>query len=211
MLLRCLVFCLRKTLPVSKLGCVLCQDVVAFCLEDFLHFVLTPQRFISRLSCVLSPDLLHFVSRLTAFCLQSVAFCLQGRFVTAIKLKRGLKDSNYDQLYTYLKQHETHAKENKMMLERFSQNTLDPLALMSNVSNPQLYSPSSSTSSSTQAQENGVAWDAEQLLFLAGGQHNAFDDDATTAQTMFMANLSSADPVTDEARPSYDLDILKDM
>nr|GEW87149.1 hypothetical protein [Tanacetum cinerariifolium] len=100
-----------------------------------------------------------------------------GRFVTAIKLKRGLKDSNYDQLYAYLKQHETHAKKNKMMLERFSHNTLDPLALMSNVSNPQLYLPSSSTSSSTQAQENGVAWDAEQLLFLAGGQHNAFDDD----------------------------------
>nr|GEW92730.1 retrovirus-related Pol polyprotein from transposon TNT 1-94 [Tanacetum cinerariifolium] len=86
-----------------------------------------------------------------------------------------------------------------------------------------------------QAQENGVALDAEQLLFLAGGQDNAFDDDvdeqpaqelvlnvdnvfqaddcntfdsdvdeAPTAQTMFMANLSFADPVTDEARPSYD-------
>nr|GFC71254.1 integrase, catalytic region, zinc finger, CCHC-type, peptidase aspartic, catalytic [Tanacetum cinerariifolium] len=33
-------------------------------------------------------------------------------------------------------------------------------------------------------------------------------DEAPTAQTMFMANLSSADPITDEARPSYDLDIL---
>nr|GEV04377.1 retrovirus-related Pol polyprotein from transposon TNT 1-94 [Tanacetum cinerariifolium] len=40
-----------------------------------------------------------------------------GRFVTAVKLNRGLRDSNYDQLYAYLKQHETHAKENKMMLE----------------------------------------------------------------------------------------------
>nr|GFB42362.1 retrovirus-related Pol polyprotein from transposon TNT 1-94 [Tanacetum cinerariifolium] len=28
-----------------------------------------------------------------------------------------------------------------------------------------------------QAQENGVALDAEQLLFLVGGQDNAFDDD----------------------------------
>nr|GEX87999.1 hypothetical protein [Tanacetum cinerariifolium] len=236
-----------------------------------------------------------------------------GRFVTSVKLSRGLRDSNYDQLYAYLKQHETHVKENKMMLERFSQNTLDPLALMSNVSNPQRYSPSSSTSSSTQgrqnrgqgmnprgggatgyrggqnrvgnansgqarpvkcyncngaghiarnytqpkrpqnseyykdkmlliqAQENGVALDVEQLLFLAVGQDNAFDDDvdeqpvqdlalnmdnvfqandydafdldvdeAPTAQTMFMANLSSADPVTDEAGPSYDLDILSE-
>ncbi|GJV22470.1 hypothetical protein Tco_1371490 [Tanacetum coccineum] len=38
-----------------------------------------------------------------------------GRFVTAVKLNRGLKTSNYDQLYAYLKQHEAHANENKMM------------------------------------------------------------------------------------------------
>nr|GEW94669.1 retrovirus-related Pol polyprotein from transposon TNT 1-94 [Tanacetum cinerariifolium] len=278
-----------------------------------------------------------------------------GRFMTAVKLNRGLRDSNYDQLYAYLKQHETHAKENKMMLEHFSQPTVDPLALLSNVSHPQHYSPSSSASSSTQvpppladssssakdliknltnmlaspnhtkpsslkptinsehlpiqgskpqyktaewwfrmfrgdpiegqvrpgqartvkcyncngtshvawnctqpkrpqnfeyykdkmllmqAQENRVALDAEQLLFLAGGHDNAFDDDvdeqsvqdlalnvenvfqaddcdafdsdvdeAPTAQTMFMANLSSADPVTDEAGPSYNSDILSE-
>nr|GFA56493.1 integrase, catalytic region, zinc finger, CCHC-type, peptidase aspartic, catalytic [Tanacetum cinerariifolium] len=77
-----------------------------------------------------------------------------GRFVTAVKLNRGLRNSNYDQLYAYLKQHETHAKENKMMLERFSQNTVDPLAWMSNVLNPQRYSPSSSTSSSTQVPQH---------------------------------------------------------
>ncbi|GKF43713.1 hypothetical protein Tco_0130265 [Tanacetum coccineum] len=57
-----------------------------------------------------------------------------GRFVTAVKLNRGLRDSNYDQLYAYLKQHEAHANENKMMLDRFTQHTVDPLALMSNVS-----------------------------------------------------------------------------
>ncbi|GJX72269.1 retrovirus-related pol polyprotein from transposon TNT 1-94 [Tanacetum coccineum] len=56
-----------------------------------------------------------------------------GRFVTAVKLNRGLRDSNYDQLYAYLKQHEAHANENKMMLDRFTQHTVDPLALMSNV------------------------------------------------------------------------------
>nr|GEZ54533.1 integrase, catalytic region, zinc finger, CCHC-type, peptidase aspartic, catalytic [Tanacetum cinerariifolium] len=72
----------------------------------------------------------------------------KDRFVTAVKINRGLRDSNYDQLYAYLKQHETHAKENKMMLERFSQHTVGPLALMSNVSHPQHYSPSSSTSTS---------------------------------------------------------------
>ncbi|GJQ90254.1 hypothetical protein Tco_0001393 [Tanacetum coccineum] len=56
-----------------------------------------------------------------------------GRFVTAVKLNRGLRDSNYDQLYAYLKQHEAHANENKMLLDRFTQHIVDPLALMSNV------------------------------------------------------------------------------
>nr|GFB65911.1 hypothetical protein [Tanacetum cinerariifolium] len=76
-----IAFCLGKTLPVSKLGCVLSQDFVAFCLEDFLRFVSRPLQFVSRLGCVLSQDLMRFVSRLTAFCLQSVAFCLQASCV----------------------------------------------------------------------------------------------------------------------------------
>nr|GEV73636.1 retrovirus-related Pol polyprotein from transposon TNT 1-94 [Tanacetum cinerariifolium] len=95
------------------------------------------------------------------------------------------------------------------------------------------------SATTTTAQENRVALEAEKLLFLAGGQDNAFNDDVDeqpvqdlalnvdnvfqaddcdafdsnvdetpTAQTMFMANLSSADPVTDEAGPSYDSNIL---
>nr|GFB69666.1 hypothetical protein [Tanacetum cinerariifolium] len=42
---------------------------------------------------------------------------------------------------------------------------------------------------------------------------DAFDsdvDEAPTAQTMFMANLSSTDPITDEAGPSYDSNILSE-
>ncbi|GJX50463.1 retrovirus-related pol polyprotein from transposon TNT 1-94 [Tanacetum coccineum] len=93
-----------------------------------------------------------------------------------------------------------------------------------------------------QAQENGVALDEEQLLFLAGGQDNVVDEDvdeqlvqdlalnvdnvfqahdcdafdsnvneAPTAQTMFMANLSSADPVYDKAGPLYDSNILSEV
>nr|GEY04165.1 ribonuclease H-like domain-containing protein [Tanacetum cinerariifolium] len=57
-----------------------------------------------------------------------------GRFMTAVKLTRGLKQSNYDQLYAYLKQHKAHANENKMMLERYMQHAIDPFALVSNVS-----------------------------------------------------------------------------
>nr|GFD18701.1 retrovirus-related Pol polyprotein from transposon TNT 1-94 [Tanacetum cinerariifolium] len=43
---------------------------------------------------------------------------------------------------------------------------------------------------------------------------DAFDsnvDEAPTAQTMFKANLSSADPVNDEAGPSYDSNILSEV
>nr|GEV43293.1 hypothetical protein [Tanacetum cinerariifolium] len=56
-----------------------------------------------------------------------------------------------------------------------------------------------------QAQENGVALDADDC--------DAFDsdvDEALTTQTMFMANLSSADPGTDEAGPSYNSDNLSE-
>nr|GEW50298.1 integrase, catalytic region, zinc finger, CCHC-type, peptidase aspartic, catalytic [Tanacetum cinerariifolium] len=70
-----------------------------------------------------------------------------------------------------------------------------------------------------QAQENGVALDAEQLLFLVDNvfqvdDYDSFDsdvDEAPMAQTMFLANLSSADPVIDEAGPSYDSDILSEV
>ncbi|GJX60187.1 hypothetical protein Tco_0291577 [Tanacetum coccineum] len=56
------------------------------------------------------------------------------KMLLEVKLNRGLKQSNYDQLYAYLKQYEAHANENKMMLERYNQHAIDPLALVSNVS-----------------------------------------------------------------------------
>ncbi|GJR49594.1 retrovirus-related pol polyprotein from transposon TNT 1-94 [Tanacetum coccineum] len=259
-----------------------------------------------------------------------------GRFVTAVKLNRGLRDSNYDQLYAYLKQHKAHANENKMLLNRFTQHIVDPLTLMSNVA-PQQYNSQSSTNPSstyvpphfadnsqldsglspmdnlienltntlallTQSYKtylpqtnnqlitssnprnqdtvqdgrvviqnvqgrqnrgqgnnargagttgyggaqnrvgNANPGQATQLLFLASGHDNVVDEDvdeqlvqdltlnvdnvfqaddydafdsdvdeAPTAQTMFMANLSSADPVYDEAGPSYDSDILSEV
>ncbi|GJT67736.1 hypothetical protein Tco_1019216 [Tanacetum coccineum] len=63
-----------------------------------------------------------------------------------------------------------------------------------------------------QAQENGVVLDEEQLLFLAVMivGYDSDVDEAPTAQTMFMANLSSADPVCNEAGPSYDSDVLSE-
>ncbi|GJY03620.1 hypothetical protein Tco_0369560 [Tanacetum coccineum] len=266
-----------------------------------------------------------------------------SRFITEVKLNRGLKESNFDQLYAYLKQHEVHANENRMMMERFIQPTNDPLALVSNASvqqyptqssmspqssnqpslvdncqmdtgststdnliesltntlallnqsfkahlpqmNNQLRTSSNARNNATvqdgrvvvqdvrgrynannqgrpfqrnnarevvgtgnvggqnrdsdyfkdkmllmNAHENGAVLDEEQLLFLAGEQFTNFDEDvddlalnvdhvfeadqcdafdsdvdeAPTTQTMFMVNLSSEDPIYDEAGPSYD-------
>ncbi|GJW13659.1 hypothetical protein Tco_0017792 [Tanacetum coccineum] len=195
--------------------------------------------------------------------------------------EQGLRDSNYDQLYAYLKQHEAHANENKMMMDQFTQHTVDPLALMNqaivqdgrvvvqNVQDRHNRGQGNNARGrgaagyggahnrignanpgqarkikyyNCNAQENGLALDEEQLLFIAGGQDNAFDkdvdeqpvqdlalnvdnvfqaddydafdsdvDEAPTAQTMFMANLSSVDPVYDESSPSYDSDILSEV
>nr|GEY69829.1 reverse transcriptase domain-containing protein [Tanacetum cinerariifolium] len=52
-----------------------------------------------------------------------------------------------------------------------------------------------------QAQENGMALDEEQLLFLAG----------SNGTNLVLANLSSVDPVNDEAGPSYDSNILSEF
>ncbi|GJV09063.1 hypothetical protein Tco_1346719 [Tanacetum coccineum] len=65
-----------------------------------------------------------------------------------------------------------------------------------------------------QAQENRVVLDEEQLLFISADDYDAFDfdvDEAPTAQTMFIENLSSTDLVYDEAGPSYDSDILSEV
>ncbi|GJS53433.1 retrovirus-related pol polyprotein from transposon TNT 1-94 [Tanacetum coccineum] len=272
-----------------------------------------------------------------------------GRFVTAVKLNKGLKDSNFDQLYAYLKQHGvstnppttiintvcwTHLKSELGLspTDNLIENLTNTLALLTQSyktflpqTNNQLRTSSNPRNQATvqdgrvvvqnvqgrqnrgqgnnargagavgygraqnrvgnanpgqarqvkcyncngvghiarnctqpkrpqnseyfkdkmllmQAQENGVALDEEQLLFLAGGQDYAIDedvdeqpvqdlalnvdnvfqaddcdaydsdvDDAPTAQTLFMANLSSADPVYDEAGPSYDSDVLSEV
>ncbi|GKB22525.1 retrovirus-related pol polyprotein from transposon TNT 1-94, partial [Tanacetum coccineum] len=83
----------------------------------------------------------------------NVKMLLEGSELTKEHWESQL-DSNYDQLYAYLKQHEAYANENKMMLDRFTQHTVDPLALMSNVSHQQYYSQSSTTPPSTYVPTN---------------------------------------------------------
>nr|GEZ08161.1 integrase, catalytic region, zinc finger, CCHC-type, peptidase aspartic, catalytic [Tanacetum cinerariifolium] len=107
-----------------------------------------------------------------------------GRFVTAVKLNRGLRDSNYDQLGDRI--------EVKGGIYRVEVR-LDLGELKT---------------------ELGMSiWDLALNVdnMFQANYCDAFDsdvDEAPTAQTMFMANLSSADSVIDEARPSYDSDIL---
>ncbi|GJU29772.1 retrovirus-related pol polyprotein from transposon TNT 1-94 [Tanacetum coccineum] len=55
------------------------------------------------------------------------------RFVTAVKLNKGLKETNYEQLYAYLKQHEKHATQDRLIIERITPATNDQLAFVSTV------------------------------------------------------------------------------
>ncbi|GJY30267.1 retrovirus-related pol polyprotein from transposon TNT 1-94 [Tanacetum coccineum] len=55
------------------------------------------------------------------------------RFVTTVKLNKGLKETNHEQLYAYLKQHEKHAAQDRLIIERITPPTNDPLAFVSSV------------------------------------------------------------------------------
>ncbi|GKD38425.1 hypothetical protein Tco_1258632 [Tanacetum coccineum] len=48
------------------------------------------------------------------------------KFVTDVKLAKDMHESSFDQLYAYLRQHEVHANEVRMMRKRFP----NPLALV---------------------------------------------------------------------------------
>ncbi|GJZ77042.1 hypothetical protein Tco_0641714 [Tanacetum coccineum] len=55
------------------------------------------------------------------------------RFVKAVKLNKGLKETNHEQLYAYLKQHEKHTAQDRLIFERITPPTNDPLAFVSSV------------------------------------------------------------------------------
>ncbi|GJX45816.1 retrovirus-related pol polyprotein from transposon TNT 1-94 [Tanacetum coccineum] len=69
--------------------------------------------------------------------LKATNIVLQGlppdvKFVMDVKLARDLHTTNYDQLYSYLDQHETYANETRLMRERYQ----DPLAFVANYNQP---------------------------------------------------------------------------
>nr|GEZ27348.1 integrase, catalytic region, zinc finger, CCHC-type, peptidase aspartic, catalytic [Tanacetum cinerariifolium] len=122
-----------------------------------------------------------------------------GRFVTTVKLNRGLRDSNYDQLGQGNKPWDGGAAGYEEAQKRVGN------------ANPG-------------GQDNAIDEDVDEQpvqdlalkvdnVFQADN-YDTFDsdvDEAPTAQTMFMTNLSFAGPVYDEAGPSYDLDILSEI
>ncbi|GJV38049.1 retrovirus-related pol polyprotein from transposon TNT 1-94 [Tanacetum coccineum] len=55
------------------------------------------------------------------------------RFVTTVKLNKGLKETNHEQLYAYLKQHEKHAAQDRLIIKRITPATNDQLAFVSTI------------------------------------------------------------------------------
>ncbi|GJU68030.1 hypothetical protein Tco_1254289 [Tanacetum coccineum] len=88
----------------------------------------------------------------------------------------GLKESNFDQLYAYLKQHEVHANENRMMMERFIQPTDDPLALVSNASNQKYPTQSSESPQSSNLIPSHVDKLSIEVLLNARNKATVQDD-----------------------------------
>ncbi|GJW08397.1 hypothetical protein Tco_1570820 [Tanacetum coccineum] len=154
-----------------------------------------------------------------------------SRFITEVKLNRGLKESNFDQLYAYLKQHEfiqltapPHSIVKSYLPQTNRINSLEPssltarnkatvqdgrvvvqdLGILEVRTEEALFNPGQAKPlSATLTSE-------EQSLFFArrsADQCDAFDsdvDEAPNVQTMFMVNLSSEDPIYDKAGPSHD-------
>nr|GEV29890.1 putative zinc finger, CCHC-type [Tanacetum cinerariifolium] len=54
-------------------------------------------------------------------------------FVTVVKLNKVLKETNHEQLYAYLKQHEKHAAQDRLIIERITPTTNDQIAFVSSV------------------------------------------------------------------------------
>ncbi|GJW27832.1 hypothetical protein Tco_0044707 [Tanacetum coccineum] len=101
-----------------------------------------------------------------------------SKFVTNVKLARDLHTTNYDQLYSYLEQHEVHANETRLMRECYQ----DPPThvpqqtnnMIPQVHSYQSYSPmypsketksSSSKGTKSQPKTSGKSVQAEELVF----------------------------------------------
>nr|GEV02003.1 hypothetical protein [Tanacetum cinerariifolium] len=123
-----------------------------------------------------------------------------GRFVTAVKLNRRLRDSNYDQLVVVQNVQGCQSRGQRINPRGGSAAGYGGAQNRVRNANP--------------GQARHVKCYNFNGTWHIADDCDAFDsdvDEAPTAQTMFMANLSSADPVIDEAGPSYDSDIMSEV
>nr|GEX63262.1 retrovirus-related Pol polyprotein from transposon TNT 1-94 [Tanacetum cinerariifolium] len=133
------------------------------------------------------------------------------RLVTVLKLKRGLKESNYDQLYAYLKQHEAHANNSKLITSSNTRNQAtvhDGMVVVQNVQGRHNKGQGNIARGTCATGNRGAQNRVGNANSGQARQINSDVDEAPIAQTMFIANLSSASPVYDEVGLSYDSDTL---
>nr|GEY59788.1 hypothetical protein [Tanacetum cinerariifolium] len=151
-----------------------------------------------------------------------------GRFVTAVKLNRGLRDSSYDQLTSSNARNQTIVQDGRVVVQ-----DVQGRQNRGHGTNPWgggavgfggVQNRVGNVNPGQARQDNAIDEDVDEqpVQDLALNVDNVFQaddcdaldsdvDEALTAQTMFMANLSSANPVNDEAGPSYDSDILSEV
>ncbi|GJT16880.1 hypothetical protein Tco_0875586 [Tanacetum coccineum] len=103
-----------------------------------------------------------------------------SKFVTDVKLARDLHTTNYDQLYSYLEQHEAHANETRLMRERYQ----DPLAFVAN------YNPSTSQLNNYHSQYNSTQFP---LGMAMGRSHQT----SSVPLTAYNSPQSSTQPLTE--------------
>nr|GEW74331.1 hypothetical protein [Tanacetum cinerariifolium] len=136
------------------------------------------------------------------------------RFVTTVKLNKGLKETNHEQLYAYLKQHEKYAAYDRLINDRFNPTTNDPLALVSHVQphtkisyvQSHQYPTHSSSVQLLHVHTSQNPHSVDNLQLDSGKQENTYDADVDDQPLQDMAqsdpNIFQADDCD-----AFDLDV----
>ncbi|GKA59788.1 hypothetical protein Tco_0759101 [Tanacetum coccineum] len=137
-----------------------------------------------------------------------------SRFITEVKLNKGLKESNFDQLTSSNARNKAMVQDGKVVVQdvrgRYNANNQGRPFQRNNARGNVV-----AGNARGQTRDGNVTNfddDVDDLTLnvdhvFEADQCDAFDsdvDEAPTTQTMFMVNLSSEDPIYDEAGPSYD-------
>nr|GEV77783.1 hypothetical protein [Tanacetum cinerariifolium] len=97
------------------------------------QFGTTSKCFLMDLSSPKKTKNLNCMMNLNASRCFQVKTSMSTMFMTAVKLNKGLKETNHEQMYAYLKQHEKHAAQDRLITEIVTPTTNDQLAFVSSV------------------------------------------------------------------------------